>query len=91
METTRTETSSMSSWQQVGWKITPLNTVDHIVSAPAIFTDLKPCEAPDLLIMGNIEIAAPSQVYTIDRLTHENLLDQSFREYDDIWRTLAKE
>jgi SOS-response transcriptional repressor LexA len=84
-----TDTTNNKFWQEIGWQITSLNTPVFIVSPPTPFTNYRPIEGQEELVPSNFEYHAPSYIHTIDKSTHDRLLEKSLQDYDKIWRTLA--
>jgi len=86
----QTESTNMRAWQKSGWRLTPLNIPVLLVSPPIARTDFRNAEIDDLAPVGGFEITPASNRRTIDPLTHQSLLEQSLREYKEIWTILAQ-
>lgn len=85
-----TETSNTQDWQESGWKVWPYNYPTLVIDPPAPYVNLESWEPPSDLPQGGFELLPPSRLRTIDVLTHSTLLEQSMRDYGEIWKTLAK-
>lgn len=85
-----TEHSDMEMLRLQGWELrTPLNFPITDLDAPEIFHDLRSA-VPEEVIPGDIVFIWATREQYIDKLTHQNLLDESLREYSEIWRILAE-
>ena len=89
MKMTQTESTNMEFFTQQQWILRmPLNFPVLDIEAPKDFTEIKSYEIQDIT-PGNLIIVWQNREHTIDTLTHNALLDESIREYSNIWRTLA--
>lgn len=84
----QTETTNMKVWQESVWRIRPLNVPVLSLAPPPTRTDLEAHEFEG--VGGGFELIRPLRKGTIDTATHQTLLKQSLREYEEIWRTLAE-
>jgi len=88
MTISQTECSDMQVWLKQEWKLSsPLNVVLQ-VEAPAFFGDFVGVE-PQETRPGDYAIIWPRREQNMDSVTHHALMEESLREYSDIWRTLA--
>ena len=85
-----TDNADIKVWQELERKITPLNIPVSAVAPPPTRVDLAPFELQELGLLGSFEFIQPSRRRTRDVGTHQALLEESLREYRDIWRTLAE-
>lgn len=85
-----TESTNAKFWQESGWTIKPLNIPVMAILPPAANINLVDVEPQDLVSTGGFELVHSLHIHTIDTLTHQTLLEQSLRQYEDIWRTLAE-
>ena len=85
-----TESTDMKDWLESGWTVTPLKMVVIESAPPAACVDLKASEFEGQMAKGFLEILRPSSRRSIDMLTHQTLLEQSLRQYEEIWGTLAE-
>ena len=88
MSMPRTESTDMKVWEELEWRITPLNVPVLVVETPDAFMDLRSVE-PQGVLPGDIDFIQVSRRRSIDILTHQSLLKESLQEYSNIWRTLA--
>jgi hypothetical protein len=86
----QTESSDMKVWERQEWRLrSPLNFPVLVVDAPEVFTGLRSRE-PQEAVPGDFVFVGSTREGNIDTLTHQSLLEESVREYSDIWRTLAE-
>lgn len=86
----QTESSDTEVWELQGWRLgTPLNLPILVVDAPEVFTNLRSAE-PQEGVPGDFVFICGTHERNIDTVTHQNLLEESLREYSEIWRTLAE-
>ena len=89
MELTQTESTNMKFFIMQEWEFRmPLNYSVIDIAAPEGFAEIKNSEISNL-IPSDLTFAWESSENTIDPLIHKALLDESIREYSNIWRTLA--
>ena len=86
----QTETASMKAWQESGWTIKTFNIPVLVTAPPAARVELEALDSQDVVSIGGFELIYPSRGRVIDTLTHQTLLEQSLREHEGIWRTLAE-
>ena len=86
-----THNDYMGDWKRSGWKILPTsNAITLFMNSTAGRTTIRNGELEEVGPLGAFGIVESRGRRTIDRLTHETFLEQSIREHEDLWRTLAK-
>jgi len=86
----QTETTGTSVLLQSGWTIMPLHVAVLQVAPPERVVNLVWVIPEELGGIGDFQLVGPSTRRTIDPQLHQALLDESLREYDQIWRVLAE-
>ena len=87
---TQTESTNMNIFKRQRWEFRmPLNYSVIDVKAPENSADFINGEVSNIL-PSNLIISWPGSGKAIDSSTHKALLDESLREYSDLWRTLAE-
>jgi len=71
------------------WKLTPCYTFPAVVSPPPMGVNLS--VLMEEFQPGGFSLTAPARVRTINQELHNQLLEQSLREHEDLWRRLAQE
>ena len=89
MTTLLTINSSTEDWQDSQWQIVPFFVTLSQVAPPAFPSDIVWAEPLEFVLPGTVRFSQPPLTRTIDEATHQSLLEQSLREYEDIWRDLA--
>lgn len=84
-----TESSDMKIWQEQKWKLTPLHVPVLAVDIPESFIEIRDAELQEEM-PGDFALIWLSRKRSMDRFTHQTLLEESLREYSEIWRTLAE-
>ena len=79
----------MRAWEDKGWEIRSPMSIPAIVETPALLTcirsfDLKAQKPSDFILIR------PGKGRRIDMSNHRVLLEESLREYKDIWRSLGQ-
>ncbi len=77
------------TWVNAGWDITSLNLVS-VVEPPRLNTAFVGWDPGNAAWLGEFNIILSEPHGTIDTAQHEALLEQSVREYGEIWRDLAQ-
>jgi len=86
-----THNNNMKDWKRSVWKILPTsNAITLFMNTTAGRTTIRNGELGDGGLLGAFRIIESGGRRTIDRLTHETFLEQSIKEHEDLWRTLAK-
>jgi len=85
----QTESSDVRVLEDEGWELRSPMSIPVIVEAPGPVAeirsfDLKSEKPSDFILIQ------PGHGRRIDKATHQALLEESLREYRDIWRTLGK-
>jgi len=88
MANPQTENTNMNIMLKSGWIIGPLNFQLIDVAPPVPQVGISEYRVLDP--SGGFELVHPSQVPTIDTITHLALLDESLKTYEGIWRVLAE-
>jgi len=91
MSMPQTESTDMKTWEEhIGWVLrTPLNVPVMVVDTPALFMGLRSVELEEG-IPSDFGLVSIGRQRRIDIATHQALIDESLREYSNIWRSLAK-
>lgn len=86
-----THNDNMEDWKKSGWKILPTsNVISLFMNATAGRMTIRNGELEDAGPLGAFRIIEYSGRRTIDRRTHETLLEKGIRDYEDIWKSLAQ-
>ena len=82
--------ASTRDWQDSAWKLVPLNVPLHDVAPPTTQRGYQWVDVQDYAALGAVVIAQPPLTRILNETTHEDLLQESLRDYEDIWRDLAE-
>ena len=82
--------ASTRDWQNSAWRLVPLNVPLLDVAPPPIQSGFQWVDVQDYAALGGVLTAQPPLTRTLDETTHEDLLQESLRDYEDIWRDLAE-
>jgi|Deesub1362A_J573_1020465.scaffolds.fasta_scaffold18070_3 hypothetical protein len=82
--------SDADSLQIAGWNLVALNVTLVAVPPPSARIDFEAPTEDDYTHLGGMKIIETKRARRIDQDTHNALLDESLREYGDIWRRLAQ-
>ena len=82
-------TTDTQTWVNAGWDITSLNLVSA-VEPPRLTTAFVGWDPGNAAWLGELKIILSEPYRAIDMAEHQALLDQSLKEYKDIWRDLAQ-
>jgi hypothetical protein len=85
----QTEYSNMIDFENEGWEIRSSMSIPVIVEAPAHLAYIR---SFDLMVQkpSDFILIRPGQGRRIAMSSHRALLEESLREYRDIWRSLGQ-
>ncbi len=81
--------TATDTWRDSEWRVMPLNVPTLLVDPPAAAL-LITRESEFEELVGSYHVVQPSHRRAIDSDTHGALLEESLRDYEDIWRILAQ-
>ena len=87
---TQSTNASTRDLQNSALKLVPLSVPLLDVAPPPIQSGFQWVDVQDYATFGGFLIAQPPLTRTLDETTHEELLQESLRDYEDIWRELAE-
>ena len=86
-----THNNNMEDWKRSVWKILPTsNAITLFMNTTAGRMTIRNGELGDVGLLGAFRIIESRGRRTIDRQTHETLLEKGIRDYEDIWKSLAQ-
>lgn len=86
---TMVETAT-DTWQRQEWRVMPFNVPNLLVDPPAAMFQVVTRQSEFEEPVGTYRILLPFYRRAVDPHTHGVLLEESLRDYGDIWRTLAQ-
>jgi hypothetical protein len=90
MSIPQTQSSDMKVWEDQQWEVkAPLGIPVIAVETPALFADLRSVELEEAM-PSDFTLVWSRHERNIDTVAHQSLLEESLREYGDIWRKLAE-
>ena len=72
------------------WRLIPMHSFPVLVTPPSLRVNLHLPSAVEIEMRGGFELVWGTRATTINGDIHNSLLEESLREYEEIWRSLAQ-
>ena len=89
MKILQTESADITTFEESGWTVIPLNVPVLLIEPPSVSVELREAKE-EQVILGDIDFIPAIGGRHIDMLTHRALLEESVMKHREIWKTLAK-
>jgi hypothetical protein len=89
MKILHTESADMTTFEESGWTVMPLNVPALLIEPPSVSVELHETKE-EQVVLGDIDFIPAIGRRHIDMLTHRALLEESVTKHREIWKTLAK-
>lgn len=86
----QTETTGTSVLRESGWEMVPLHVTVFQVAPPEPQANIISVITEEPKGIGAFQLVTPAARRAIEPHLHQALLDESLREYEQVWRVLAE-